>query len=256
MRMFNPPHPGSVLRDYLGDVSVTDAATHLRVTRAALSRILNGSAGISADMAVRLSGALGTSPELWAGMQSGYELWQALQRRQNKIAPLERNEGVCKEPPLGRNELKEQGFDQFLTVSDVASGAVDKLPRRPGTFVVLRESCEPPAFLECSPAGHFKGKDPTVPREVLERKWVDGSHLLYIGQTTDQDLRTRLHDFVEFGRGRRVGHWGGRLTWQVDGADKFCIGWREDENPRDAERELLTEFRDIYGKLPFANLRM
>jgi antitoxin HigA-1 len=70
MRMHNPPHPGSVLRDYLGAVSVTNAARHLGVTRVALSRLLNGSAGISAEMALRLSDALGTSPELWTGMQS------------------------------------------------------------------------------------------------------------------------------------------------------------------------------------------
>ena len=70
MRMFNPPHPGNLLKEYLGDVSVTTAANHLGITRAALSRILNGSAGISAEMALRLSEALGTSPELRARMQA------------------------------------------------------------------------------------------------------------------------------------------------------------------------------------------
>jgi len=88
MRMFNPPHPGSVLRDYLGDVTVTAAAVHLGITRAALSRILNGSAGISADMALRLSDALGTSPELWIGMQSQYDLWRAAKTRRKKIRLL------------------------------------------------------------------------------------------------------------------------------------------------------------------------
>ena len=86
MRMFNPPHPGKVLRDYLGDPSVTEAARHLGVTRVALSRILNGSAGISADMALRLSEALGTRPDLWAGMQSQYDLWQAARKRRKKVA--------------------------------------------------------------------------------------------------------------------------------------------------------------------------
>lgn len=76
-RMFNPPHPGEVLREYLGDVTVTDAAKHLHVTRAALSRILNGGAGVSADMAWRLADALGTSAELWAGMQLQYDLHAA-----------------------------------------------------------------------------------------------------------------------------------------------------------------------------------
>jgi len=85
MRMFHPPHPGQVLQDYLGEVSVTDAARHLRVTRAALSRILNGRAGISADMALRLSDALGTTPDLWAGMQAQYDLWRAAQKRRKRL---------------------------------------------------------------------------------------------------------------------------------------------------------------------------
>ncbi len=88
MRMFNPPHPGKVLRDYLGGVSVTDAARHLRVTRVALSRILNGNAGISAEMALRLSDALGTTPDLWTGMQAEYDLWQASKKRRKKITRL------------------------------------------------------------------------------------------------------------------------------------------------------------------------
>ena len=88
MRMHNPPHPGEVLRDYLGGVSITDAAKHLGVTRAALSRILNGSAGISAEMALRLSEALGTSPELWIGMQAHYDLWQASKWRRAKVPHL------------------------------------------------------------------------------------------------------------------------------------------------------------------------
>ena len=88
MRMHNPPRPGRVLREYLGTRSVTDTAKHLGVTRVALSRILNGSAGISADMALRVADALGTSPELWIGMQAQYDLWQASQRRRKRVTPF------------------------------------------------------------------------------------------------------------------------------------------------------------------------
>ena len=88
MRMFDPPHPGTILKDYLGSVSVTTAALHLGVTRATLSRILNGNAGISAEMALSLSEALGTSPELWIGMQSQYDLWQASKNRRRKVVRL------------------------------------------------------------------------------------------------------------------------------------------------------------------------
>ena len=88
MRMFDPPHPGTVLRDYLGSISVTAAARHLGITRAALSRILNGSAGISAEMALRLADALDTSPDLWIGMQSQYDLWQASIKGHQKLPRL------------------------------------------------------------------------------------------------------------------------------------------------------------------------
>jgi len=88
MRMHNPPHPGSVLRDYLGSVSVTEAAKHLGVTRVALSRLLNGSAGISAEVALPLADALGTSPELWTGMQAQHDLWQASRKQRRRISRL------------------------------------------------------------------------------------------------------------------------------------------------------------------------
>ena len=88
MRMHNPPHPGLVLREYLGETAVSAAAAHLRVTRVTLSRVLNGKAGISASMALRLAAALGTSPELWMNMQSQYDLWRARQGRQPAVRRL------------------------------------------------------------------------------------------------------------------------------------------------------------------------
>ena len=93
-RMHNPPHPGAVLRDGVftnSDITVTDFAKRIGVTRVALSRILNGKAGISADMAVRLAAALGDSAESWLHMQANYDLWKAekaLKREVAKIEPL------------------------------------------------------------------------------------------------------------------------------------------------------------------------
>ena len=80
MAMRNPPPPGGTVRrqclDPL-DLSVTEAAKGLGVTRQALSDLVNGKAGISIDMAIRLSKAFGSSPETWLGMQMAYDLWQA-----------------------------------------------------------------------------------------------------------------------------------------------------------------------------------
>ena len=86
--MHNPPHPGIVLREYLGEMEVSKAATRLNVSRTTLSRVLNGRAGISADMSLRLSDALGTHPAFWSGLQMDYDLWHTSRRRRPKIAPF------------------------------------------------------------------------------------------------------------------------------------------------------------------------
>ena len=78
MQMHNPPHPGEIIRELciepLG-LSITDAAKGLGVSRKTLSAILNGRAGISAEMALRLSMAFDTTPESWLAQQSQYDLW-------------------------------------------------------------------------------------------------------------------------------------------------------------------------------------
>jgi len=84
MRMHNPPHPGEVLKTLCLEplkVSVTEAAKALGVSRKTLSAILNGRAGISPEMAVRLSLAFGTSAESWLNQQTQYDLWHAERRR-------------------------------------------------------------------------------------------------------------------------------------------------------------------------------
>lgn len=86
--MHNPPHPGEVLREWLAEISVTDAAKRLGVTRVALSRVLNGAAGISAEMDIRLSKALGTTPGLWYGMQASFDLWHAQKKFRGKVQPI------------------------------------------------------------------------------------------------------------------------------------------------------------------------
>jgi addiction module HigA family antidote len=87
MSMKIPPHPGRVVRqeciEALG-LTVTAAAKGLGVTRKALSELVNGKSGISPEMAVRLSKAFGSSPELWLGLQMDFDLAQ-LQTKAGKI---------------------------------------------------------------------------------------------------------------------------------------------------------------------------
>lgn len=89
--MHNPPHPGEVLReDVIAplELSVTDAADRLAMSRVALSRVLNGKAGISPDLAVRLEQAGAGTAQAWVAMQANYDLWQALQHEQPPVRPL------------------------------------------------------------------------------------------------------------------------------------------------------------------------
>lgn len=92
MKMHNPPHPGEVIKDLclepLG-ISVTAAAKGLGVSRKTLSSILNGRAGISPEMAIRLSIAFDTTAESWLNQQSQFDLWQAeLNRAELKVERL------------------------------------------------------------------------------------------------------------------------------------------------------------------------
>ena len=84
MRMHNPPHPGEILNGLWQQpmgVSVTQAAGALGVRRKTLSKIINGRAGISPEMAFRLSMAFGGSPESWMGHQVAYDLWKVEQQK-------------------------------------------------------------------------------------------------------------------------------------------------------------------------------
>lgn len=85
-RIFNPPHAGEVLKEWIPEtMTVTAAAAALHVSREMLSKILNTKAGISAEMALRLAQWLGTSPDLWMGLQAQYDLAQAQKKTIPKI---------------------------------------------------------------------------------------------------------------------------------------------------------------------------
>jgi antitoxin HigA-1 len=91
LRMHNPPHPGEVLADTVlgaNGLSVSEFAKKLGVSRVALSRVTNGRAAISADMALRLAAALGGSAESWLRMQAAYDLWKASRKGLPKVEPV------------------------------------------------------------------------------------------------------------------------------------------------------------------------
>lgn len=95
MSMYNPPHPGEIIREFCLEalhISVTEAARALGVTRKTFSAILNGRAGISPEMALRLSKVFGRTPEGWLRLQLQYDLWNT--RQSVDIGDLKRIEAA------------------------------------------------------------------------------------------------------------------------------------------------------------------
>lgn len=75
--MHDPSHPGRILASYMSGYTVKEVAEHLGVTRTALSRVINGHAGISAEMALRLGQTFNTDPQMWLALQVQRDLWEA-----------------------------------------------------------------------------------------------------------------------------------------------------------------------------------
>jgi addiction module HigA family antidote len=87
--MHNPAHPGEVLREFIPEsMTVTEVAQRLQVSRVQFSRLINGRAAMSAEMAIRVAAMTGTTPESWLENQMQFDLWQAIQRPRPTIEPF------------------------------------------------------------------------------------------------------------------------------------------------------------------------
>lgn len=151
------------------------------------------------------------------------------------------------------NTLKMDMFNGFVRVFNLRGEALKDIPDVPGVYMVLRDSVERPDFLVRGSGGYFKGKDPNVPLSELCANWVEGANVLYIGKA--KSLRKRISQYLRFGDGKPVGHWGGRYIWQLADAQELIFCWMPVIGDADAvETEMICRFREHYGSRPFANL--
>ncbi|MBT2379766.1 GIY-YIG nuclease family protein [Streptomyces sp. ISL-111] len=157
-------------------------------------------------------------------------------------------------PELSRQALAARGFRGFVPFRDLP---VSDVPAGHGVYVVIRMAVSPPSFLSSSPAGHLKGRNPSVAPCKLADAWVDGATVVYVGKAEGRNgLRQRLTAYRRHGTGQRAGHWGGRYIWQLADSDTLVVAWRPTAHASKAEQALLDEFKIIYhDALPFANLR-
>jgi len=91
MRMFNPPHPGGIIKEALEAIpmTVSEFAAHIGVSRVALSRVINERAGITPEMSMKLSEAFGQGQrDIWFRMQNTHDFWRASQARRKKVRPV------------------------------------------------------------------------------------------------------------------------------------------------------------------------
>jgi hypothetical protein len=157
---------------------------------------------------------------------------------------------------FGRSDLEDAGFTGWRTWSQLRANDLHDVPDGPAAYVVYRSSASDPSFLAENPGGRFKGQDPTVPIETLQANWVSGARVIYIGKA--DRARRRLTQYARFGAGEPVGHWGGRLIWQLADSPELLVAWHAidwAEAAREYERRLLAHFVALHdGRRPFANL--
>lgn len=160
-----------------------------------------------------------------------------------------------------RELLKTLGFEGFKSMSELMAGAKSQIPYQMGVYVILRESNSEPIFMEEGTGGFFKGKNPNVSLSELRSNWVDGTSIVYIGKAggtgSSATLNKRLGQYLRFGQGANVGHWGGRYIWQLQDSRDLIVCWKKlsSEEPREMEQKMIEEFKSKHsGMRPFANL--
>ncbi|MFJ5699012.1 hypothetical protein [Arthrobacter sp. NPDC093139] len=159
---------------------------------------------------------------------------------------------------INKQTLKEDGFTGFRSFEQLE---INRVPQAPGIYAVLKPDGFEPRFLAKSNGGRFKRRDPSLLQATLETEWIEDADVLYIGKagpgsTGNRGLRKRIQEFADFGRGKPVGHWGGRLIWQLADSKSLIIAWKElaAAEVNSAEATYQAKFIRIYGRLPFANL--
>jgi hypothetical protein len=155
--------------------------------------------------------------------------------------------------------LKEHGFEGFETIGSMMDNSCKNVPCEQGIYFVLNLDLTKD-FLTESTGGWFKKRNPSVEQYILEQNWVDNTLILNMGKAGGSEssatLNSRLRQYMQFGRGKAVGHWGGRLIWQLSNSSDLTICWKilPNDEPRDIERAFIQDFYRVFGKRPFANL--
>ena len=156
-------------------------------------------------------------------------------------------------------DIKTAGFKGFKNVKELWIDS-SEIPDIKGVYLVLNSSTKLHEFILPGVGGFFKDKNPNISIEELETNWVESSNVIYIGKAGslngEATLRKRIRQYLRFGQGKKVGHWGGRLIWQLSNHEELIFCWKEisNQDPREVEKELIGKYARQFGCRPFANL--
>lgn len=149
-------------------------------------------------------------------------------------------------------------FSPPVTVAALHATRCGIVSEQPGVYVVTRyDRVEPPALLDVSAAGWFKGRDPSYAPAVVRANWVPGARIIYIGMTRcKKGLKGRIRQLVRFAHGDAVAHRGGRMLWHLADWRDLEVRWvgLDAGDPAALETALIESFRQQHGARPFANM--
>ncbi len=155
--------------------------------------------------------------------------------------------------------LRAAGFEGFATVADLARSGCLEVPVARGVLVVVREPADPPRFMPSSPAGRYRGMNPSVKPEVLEKRWVPGAVVLYVaaadGTGVRNQLQQRIKRSIRYGSGAAIGAEGGSALWQLADHRRLRFAWRAGEGATELAAAMLAAFEARHGAPPFAVAR-
>ena len=157
------------------------------------------------------------------------------------------------------DEIKNAGFVGFKKIGELFIDT-SSIPKVKGVYLILNLNEKPVEFLSIGTGGFFKNRNPNVSIEELKVNWIENTIVVYIGKAgkdrSKATLNSRLKQYLSFGQGGNVGHWGGRLIWQLKHSKELVVCWKPliIDDPRTFEANLIQQFKNKFSKLPFANL--
>ncbi len=156
-----------------------------------------------------------------------------------------------------RASLEAAGFVGFSAVATLQLDRCERVPIERGVYVVVRDPSHPLGFRAKSPAGPYRGVDPTRSLEALTERWVEGASVMYIGVAPGSGVRALLQQCIKrtvrFGGGAAIAHPGGAALWQLEGSTQLRFAWKVvDGDPRPLAETLIAEFVARHGRGPFA----